>query len=70
MPPVFDLKKCAGCGDCEELCMADAIFMKDTEDGPVPYVKYPDECWHCGSCRQDCPEEAIKIVFPPIMITI
>jgi len=27
-------------------------------------VRYPDECWHCGSCRQDCPANAITIVFP------
>ncbi len=71
MPPVFDLTKCARCGICEDLCMADAIFMKETADGDkVPYVKYPDECWHCGSCRQDCPQEAIKIIFPPLMLTI
>jgi NAD-dependent dihydropyrimidine dehydrogenase PreA subunit len=33
-------------------------------------LKYPEECWHCGSCRQDCPEGAIEIQFPPDMLTI
>jgi NAD-dependent dihydropyrimidine dehydrogenase PreA subunit len=28
------------------------------------FAKYPEECWHCGSCRQECPEEAIQIRFP------
>jgi NAD-dependent dihydropyrimidine dehydrogenase PreA subunit len=31
-------------------------------------VLYPWECWHCGSCRQDCPEGAITIKFPPQML--
>lgn len=71
MPPVFDKDKCAGCGLCEELCPADAIYTR-VEGGEriVPYVKYPDECWHCGSCRQDCPVKAIEIVFPPEMLVI
>ncbi|MBT3991577.1 MAG: ferredoxin family protein [Rhodospirillaceae bacterium] len=34
----------------------------------VPYLKYTEECWHCGSCRQDCPNEAITVVFPPDML--
>ncbi|RLI00174.1 ferredoxin, partial [Candidatus Bathyarchaeota archaeon] len=34
------------------------------------YLKYPDECWHCGACRQDCPVEAITIRFPPEMLLI
>lgn len=71
MPPVFDRDKCTGCGLCEDICMADAIyFIKDKDGNPAPYVKYPDECWHCGSCRQDCPSKAIAIVFPPTMLII
>jgi adenylylsulfate reductase subunit B len=71
MPPVFDLSKCSGCGECEKLCMADAIYMSEIRQGIIrPYVKYPDECWHCGACRQDCPSNAISIVFPPSMLTI
>jgi NAD-dependent dihydropyrimidine dehydrogenase PreA subunit len=70
MPPVFDYEKCTGCGTCEELCPADAIYMKDMDGQEGPYLRYPEECWHCGSCRQDCPEEAISIVFPPDMLSI
>jgi len=50
--------------------MADAIYLKDHEEKEIPFLKYPDECWHCGSCRQDCPEEAISIRFPPDMLSI
>lgn len=70
MPPIFDMEKCSGCGTCDDICPADAIYMKTSEDADVPYLKYPEECWHCGSCRQDCPEGAIEIQFPPDMLSI
>jgi adenylylsulfate reductase subunit B len=70
MPPVFDMEKCTGCGLCDALCPADAIYMKERGEQKEPYLKYPQECWHCGSCRQDCPEGAITIIFPPDMLTI
>ncbi len=70
MPPIFDIKKCSGCGLCDSICMADAIYLKDYEEKEIPFLKYPDECWHCGSCRQDCPEGAISIQFPPDMLSI
>ena len=70
MPPVFDYEKCTGCGTCDALCPADAIYMKSGNESEIPFLKYPDECWHCGSCRQDCPAEAISIVFPPEMLSI
>jgi NAD-dependent dihydropyrimidine dehydrogenase PreA subunit len=40
------------------------------ETTKVPLVKYPDECWHCGSCRLDCPVEAIAIRFGPEMLYV
>ena len=72
MPPVFLMDKCTGCGTCDEICPADAIYMTTaaTEPQDLPYLKYPEECWHCGACRQDCPEEAIVIRFPPDMLII
>ncbi len=36
----------------------------------VAYLKYESECWHCGSCRQDCPEDAIRVVFSPDMLSL
>ena len=70
MPPVFDMHKCTGCGLCDSICPADAIYTHTAEDADIPYLKYPEECWHCGSCRQDCPDEAIEIEFPPDMLSI
>ena len=70
MPPVFNREKCTGCGYCDSICPADAIYMRDAGEKEEPFLKYPEECWHCGSCRQDCPEGAIEIVFPPDMLSI
>ena len=70
MPPIFDREKCTGCGTCESLCPADAIYMTSSEGQKYPYLKYPQECWHCGSCRQDCPDKAITIEFSPDMLSI
>jgi len=70
MPPVFDMDKCTGCGLCESLCPADAIYLMIEGDQRTPYLKYPQECWHCGACRQDCPASAITIQFPPDMLCI
>ena len=70
MPPVFNMEKCTGCGLCDAICPADAIYMKISAERDIPYLKYPDECWHCGSCRQDCQEDAVEIQFPPDMLSI
>jgi len=69
MPPVIDIEKCLGCGTCEE-CPGDLIYMHEVDGREVAYIKYPEECWYCGSCRQDCPAEAITIEFTPMMLTI
>ncbi len=66
MPAAIDLEKCSGCGICDQICPGDVIHMDETTNTPV--VKYPDECWHCGCCRIDCPEGAIAIKFPPQML--
>ncbi len=66
MPPVIDLELCNSCGKCDQICPGDPIHMDEVTEFPV--VKYPDECWHCGCCRIDCSQEAIKIKFPLEML--
>lgn len=68
MPPVIDLNKCNGCRICDFHCPLDVIHFD--EEQKIPAVKYPDECWHCGSCRLDCPVQAIKIQFGPEMLCL
>jgi adenylylsulfate reductase, subunit B len=66
MPPVIDKKKCKGCATCYANCPGDLFVFHKKEK--LPELKYPDECWHCGVCRMDCPEKAIRIVFPLEML--
>ncbi len=68
MPPIIELKKCQGCKLCDEHCPVDVIHFD--EERKIPLVKYPEECWHCGSCRLDCPTGAISIKFPPQMLLL
>ncbi len=61
MPAVIDSSKCTGCGICDEICPGDVIHIN--EEGIRAEVRYPDECWICGSCRMECPEDAITYTF-------
>ncbi|MBW1996482.1 MAG: ferredoxin family protein [Deltaproteobacteria bacterium] len=64
MPPVIDRELCTGCGTCEDICPGDIIRM----NGDEPEVAYPEECFHCGACFLDCPEEAISYRIPIPML--
>lgn len=33
-------------------------------DGSAPSVLYPEECWHCTACVQDCKRQAIRLRLP------
>ncbi|MDE2229312.1 MAG: 4Fe-4S binding protein [Alphaproteobacteria bacterium] len=66
MPAVIDKGKCNGCELCALYCPLDVIHM---EEG-MAVVKYPDECWHCGACRQDCAHGAITFQFSPAMLGV
>lgn len=51
----IDPKKCAGCGDCMDVCEKDCI------EGKNKYIHMIDEfeCDRCGKCMENCPEDAI-----------
>ena len=51
-----DTQKCTGCGECEESCTFEAIFV---EDG-VAVVDH-DVCSLCGICVDGCPEGALEL---------
>lgn len=54
----IDQHTCTGCELCDRVCPGDIIYMKDGK----AVAMYPDECWHCGSCVDECPTGAIKIL--------
>lgn len=66
MPPVIDKNTCDGCGICEKICPGDILAMED--EPLLALVAYPEECWHCGACSLDCPEESITIHIPLAMM--
>ncbi|MBI4968741.1 MAG: 4Fe-4S binding protein [Rhodospirillales bacterium] len=66
MTAVIDKKKCNGCGLCALYCPLDVIYM---EDG-IGHVVYPDECWHCGACRQECAKGAVRFEFGAMMLAV
>jgi len=51
-----DTEKCTGCGECEESCTFEAIFVEDE----VAVVDQ-DACTLCGICVDGCPEGALEL---------
>jgi electron transfer flavoprotein alpha subunit len=51
-----DIEKCTGCGECEESCTFEAIFVEDE----VAVVDQ-DACTLCGICVDACPEGALEL---------
>jgi adenylylsulfate reductase subunit B len=63
MPVKINYHLCKGCKACYTECPADVIGWDDEK--AIPYIAYPDECWHCGVCKLECPEEAMIHTLPP-----
>jgi len=62
MPPVINRELCTGCGNCEDSCPLDVIYMDEEEN--KSFVKYPDECWHCGFLPAGLPRRGYRDSFP------
>ncbi|MBW1998947.1 MAG: ferredoxin family protein [Deltaproteobacteria bacterium] len=63
MPMRIDYHRCKGCKSCYSNCPGDVIGWD--KERMIPYLAYPNECWHCGVCRMECPENAIELTLPP-----
>ena len=65
MPPEIDYEKCTGCGACREVCAEDVFF--GTTEPPAaekPAVTYPEACFHCYLCVEECPADAVSVRTP------
>ena len=56
----IDDSKCAGCGNCAEVCRYDAVLPHP--DDPAVYWVDPIACDGCAACVYACPEEAISMI--------
>ncbi len=59
----IDAEVCNGCGACVDVCRMNVLVPHPTEGRP-PIVLYPDECWFCACCVEECPQEAIRMEHP------
>ncbi len=57
-PRLDDSDTCVGCGECEEICPAEAVEIRD---GQAWFDE--DECQGCAECITTCPERAISILW-------
>ncbi len=55
MKAAVDKEKCTGCGQCVDICAAEAIQLVDD----IAVVS--DECIECGACVDECPNGAISL---------
>jgi len=56
--PVWDIKKCIGCGLCVYVCPSHAIEM--IGKGLNANIRHHiDRCMFCGQCAETCPKDAI-----------
>ena len=61
-----DETRCSGCKQCESVCPAGAIVMRQLADyrrGTKRLVAYvsPSQCVSCGACAMTCPSKAILL---------
>lgn len=63
MPPVINEDKCKRCNKCVDTCSEDVFY--GSQKGEFPVVTYPEVCWYCNCCVNECPVEgAIKLQLP------
>lgn len=70
MPPEINYGKCTGCGICRETCSEDVFFdleVFEANGKSIPKVTYPEACFNCYLCVENCPEDAIHIRTPLVM---
>lgn len=58
--PIWDMKKCIGCGLCPAVCPSDAIEMIG-KGLKAEINHYVDRCMFCGQCAETCPKNAIEM---------
>ena len=61
---IINPELCNSCNSCIYVCRTD-VLIPNKEKGKPPILVYPDECWFCGCCVEECPiPDAISLNFP------
>lgn len=63
--PVIVGSRCVGCGECVDICPAEALAKADDVAGSTPKV-LRDACIRCYCCQEVCPESAIDLRRMPV----
>ena len=56
----IDMKKCIGCANCVNVCLAGCFEMVEKK----ARVKSLEKCMECASCWYVCREDAIIFTWP------
>ena len=67
--PITFTDRCIGCNTCVNACRSD-VLMPNPERGKEPLVVYPDECWMCGCCVDDCLVEGASVFHHPLLYEV
>lgn len=59
----IDENLCVGCYHCADICRMQAI-MRNPVPGKPPVIVYPDECWYCACCVEECHTGALQMRLP------
>ena len=51
---------CTGCCLCQNICLVDAIKMKENEQGFIHPVVDINKCINCGKCYKSCPINNVR----------
>ncbi len=57
--PIILEERCTGCGDCVEVCPAEALELRNGR----AVLARPEDCCYCADCETICPEGAIALPF-------
>ncbi len=61
--PRIDHDRCIGCGDCMDVCRANALAIQELK----AVIGSPGDCDYCTDCEAVCPVSAIACPFEVIV---
>lgn len=70
MPPEINYEKCIGCGKCVDACAEDVFFGSDKTRDQKPEVSYPEACFHCNLCVDECPVKGAIYLRIPLAMSV